>query len=139
MSINELKRELKRVWKEDPAAELCLRLVDHMQKLPNQELRMITFGTINRVLNLAEIDEHVLRALAILAGSRLHVLDTHFLLIDEADEEFEVAKAAVEKAKEDGGVLIHPVTGHPVKDFEERLFPYFAASEQFMRLKASNA
>jgi hypothetical protein len=135
MKLDELKRELRSVWRDDPVADLCLRLVSALENLPGSELQMLTFGTINQILKKPEIDDEVLRALAILVGSRLHVLDTHYLLLDQHDRELEVDGSDVEEARA-VGYLPHPYTGEQIPDFEDRVFPYFAASDRFLRLKA---
>lgn len=134
MPLDELKRQLRERWPRDIATDLCIRLVEIMETLPAEQLRLLTFSSINRLLKKPGVDENTLRALAILAGSTLHVLDTLFVFKDADYEKWDLDKHDIEVAR-DTGFFAHPLTGDPVEDFEGKVFPYFAASDDFLRLK----
>lgn len=105
----------------------CLDVIEYLQSQPVANLRFITFGALSRAAKLDEPIE-VLPIAQYLAGSRLHVLDTCYLLVD-GDAEFEVKADEIAEANR-CGVLYHPDLGEPVEDFEEKLVVYFSLSSK---------
>jgi len=134
--IDELKAELRERWTDSTTIELCLRIVDALSDLRDEELRMLTFATFKKAVERAAIDEQLIRAVALLTTSSVHALDSKLLFIDDDARKFEIDKEELAAARKTGE-FIHPETGRSVEQFESKIIPYFVPSEKFKRLRAS--
>lgn len=105
----------------------CLEVIYFLQSQPAENLRFITFGALSRAAKVSEPIE-VLPIAQYLAGSRLHLLDTCYMLVD-GDDEYEVKPEEVAEAKK-SGVLYHPDFGEPIENFEDKLIVYFSLSNK---------
>jgi hypothetical protein len=133
--IDDLKAELRERWSESATLELCLRIVDVMSRLSDDELQMWTFATFKKAVERAAIDEELIRAIGLLTNSSVHALDSRLLFIDDDEREFEIEKEELAAARKTG-FFIHPETGRPVHHFESKIIPFFVPSEKFKRLRA---
>jgi hypothetical protein len=114
----------------------CIEILDYLKTQPRESLRFITFGALRRAAKVEDPKE-LLPIAQYLAGSRLHLLDTCYLLV-EGDKEFEIESDEVLAARS-AGVLFHPDRGEPVDEFEEKLIVYFSLSsdgKQFVEAAA---
>ncbi|MCC0035324.1 MAG: hypothetical protein H6887_08705 [Hoeflea sp.] len=130
MSAEDIRNELKERWSASPAFTLCLQIVDFVEQLPADQARMLTFKTITNAIGRNKIDDELLVALNILASTRIAALDAHAMLIDDDREEHEIEPEALAKAQMSGS-LVHPETGEPVPDYEEKVFPFFVPTDRF--------
>lgn len=137
MSIDDLKHEVAEGWPDIPAAAFALGIIDFMGQLDDQELRMLTIPTLLQAAGRDEISQEFLAALAILAGSSVHVLDAKAFYSEEDDEEFHVDAAELATARHTGS-LEHPDTGELIEDFESKLIPYFESSERFLKARTDD-
>jgi hypothetical protein len=133
--VDQLKAELKERWSENATVELCLRILDVLDGLPDEELRMLTFASFMNAMHREAIDEELIRAVSLLANTSIHALDSRLLFIDDEEREFEIEKEELAAAKA-SGEFIHPESGEPVKEFEEKIIPYFVPSQKFMKARA---
>ena len=133
--IAELKAELVERWSGNATVELCLRIIDSLSTLSDEETRMLTFTSFKNVVDKKSIDEELIRAISLLANTSIHALDSKLLFVDDDEHEFEIDKEELAKAKRTG-FLIHPETGEPVEEFESKIIPFFVPSEKFRRLRA---
>lgn len=134
MSVDDLKREIATGWPDIPAASLALGIVDFMGNLDDQELRMLTIPMLLRASSHESVDPDFLTALAILAGSSVHVLDAKAILTDDRDEEFNLESDELAAARREGS-LAHPESGELIEDFEAKLIPYFQSSNRFLKAR----
>lgn len=130
MSAEDIRKELKERWSASPVLTLCLKIVDFVASLPPDEARFLTFKTIIHGAQKTAVDDDLLVALNILANTRIAALDAHAMLVDEDQEEHEIAPNDFAEAQR-SGLLIHPETGEPVLDFEQRVYPFFVPTERF--------
>ncbi len=132
MTIEELKGQVKDVWRDQPAVELCFRVLDFLgsAKKPEQ-LKMITFRDLVRVTGKNTVDSDLLTAVAILTNSSLSVLDARVLLVDDDDKEYEISSEDFAEARRTG-TLIHPYSGSAISDFEDHIIPFFVPSVRFL-------
>jgi len=114
----------------------CLDIFAYLESQPKDNLRFITFAALSRAAKL-EGPTRILPVAQYLAGSRLHLLDTCYLLVDE-DDEFDINADEVSEAKKTG-VLYHPDDGEPVEDFENKLVVYFSLSKEAFELIGDKA
>lgn len=129
MSVDEIRNELQERWRGTEVLELCLAIIDFISSHPADQTRMLTFKTILSAVKREAVDEHVLAAINVLANTRIHVLDTHAMLVDDDDEEHEIDPDRLAAAQK-SGELFHPETGDLVPDFEAKIFPYFVPTER---------
>jgi hypothetical protein len=110
--------------REEPSARrLCVRLIKRIAALPSAE--MVTFGSMARMVNCNPADTSLHRCVTFLSTSPgCKALELHFLFLDEKLGEIEIDDQSVADAYENG-VLIHPITGTEVPEFEAWLLPYF--------------
>lgn len=137
MSVRQLMDEISRGWPGLAAAELSLRIVEFMAPLKEQELRMLTIPTLLKASGHDQVDRDFLTALAILAGSSVHVLDAKAILTDEFAEEFDIESKELAAARREGS-LAHPENGKLIADFEDRLIPYFESSDRFLQARQND-
>lgn len=114
----------------------CLEVISFLKSQPEENLRFITFGALSRAAKLSEpID--ILPVAQYLAGSRIHLLDTCYMLVD-GENEYEIRHEEVAEANK-SGTLYHPDFGVPVENFEDKLIVYFSLSNKgrdFIGVKA---
>src|ERR1035441_5259414 len=120
--IDKLKDEVKQGWQDSPVLSVCLSILDFLNALPNEEAEMLTFTSFKKAVGDEEVSEPLIRAVALLANTSIHALDTKLLFIDDEENEFPVEKAELAKARSKG-VFIHPETGDPVLNFERMIVP----------------
>jgi hypothetical protein len=135
-SIAELKGEIEQQWGENPIAPLCVQIIDFMAHQPNDQLRMLTFLSFSNGIGLPAPTEAVVRAVFLLTSSSVHALDARLLFIDDHDQEYEIDKADIKEAEQEGG-LIHPGSGEMIPDYEDKVLPYFVPSDRFIEAKAA--
>jgi hypothetical protein len=133
--LDKLKAELRERWSGNATLELCLRLVDIMDELPDDEMNMLTFASFMNLVERAKIDEELIRAVGLLSNTSVHALDSKLLFIDDDDREFEIEKEELAAARK-SGEFIHPESGAPVPQFESKIISYFVPSDKFKKLRA---
>lgn len=129
MSIDDIKRELERIWIDHPAFPFCMSILDFIKDSPRGELEFLTFRSILNVLSRRDIDSNVIYAVNILCSDRISALESHIMFVDEDSQEYEIDLVDFEEAKSTG-ILVHPETGDPVVDFEAKVFPFFTPTER---------
>ena len=98
---------------------------------------MLTVPTLLHAVGCEEVDQECLAALAILAGSTVHVLDAKAFYSQDDSEEFHVDAAELAITRR-SGLLEHPETGELIEDFESKLIPYFESSERFLKARTDD-
>jgi hypothetical protein len=131
MTIEELKGEVRAVWHDAPAVDLCFRILDYLGAGKPERLKMITFRDLVGVTGKATVDSELLTAVAILTNSAVSILDARALLVDEDETEHEISPEDFAEARRSGS-LIHPDSGKPVQDFEDHIIPFFVPSDRFL-------
>ena len=131
MGAQKIKQELRERWGGVPALDLCLSIVDFIDKLPVPEREMLTYRTLEKAVGSAGLSEDLLIAITILVTSRIEALEARALFIDDNGDEFTIETDELSQIKTDGE-LIHPETGNPVINFEEKIIPYFVPTSRFL-------
>lgn len=131
--LDELKIEVTRIWADQPAAQLCIKLIDFLSTIPKSQAEMFTFAHLSRAVGKARPDEDLLTAITILVSSKIEALDAHAMFVDDNHVEHEISADELKEAKETGS-LVHPVTGRLLPDFEKNIIPFFSPSLKFRRL-----
>lgn len=119
-------------WGELPVGLVCLDIIDFVASKPLDQLRFLTFTTLSQAAGRQSIDMEVLAAVNLLTSSRLAILESHAMLVDEDDTEHELSVEEFAEARKTG-TLIHPETGEPVPNFESHVVPFFAPTEELQR------
>jgi hypothetical protein len=130
MSVDKIKEELKTRWGDEPTVAICFAIIDFMTKVPPDQLQMLTFASLKSAANKDEIDSELLKAITILASSKVAALDAHAMLVDDDEREHEISIEYLSTARA-SGEFIHPETGRVVEDFESKIFPFFVPSANF--------
>ncbi len=131
-AIEDIKQAIATGWPTVSGAELSIRLLDFVVHLPEPETRLMTMPMLARGVGLSRVDQDLLTAITILVSSRLELLQPRAMLIEDDEQEFEVEPGELSAARAEGA-LAHPETGEPVRNFEDKLYPFFVPTE---RLKA---
>ncbi len=96
---------------------------------------MLSYGSLYAAMGQKHGRIEFIRAMQILSGSWLNLLDIFFKFYDKnSNEEYDVDNDEVLAAQKDGR-LVHPKTGDLVEDYEEDLLIYFCASEKLKDMK----
>ncbi|NEK17455.1 hypothetical protein [Rhizobium leguminosarum] len=132
MPIQDLKEQMRAVWHDVPAVDVCFLVLDYLESVKKPEqLKMITFRDLVAVTGRKTVDSDLLTAVAILTNSSVSVLDARALLVDEDETEYELSPEDFAEARK-VGLLIHPHSGEAVPDFENHIIPFFVPTEQFL-------
>lgn len=131
MALEDLRKEILDRWPDVPAADICMKILDYVVSKPRDELHFLTLTTLCRATGRGEVDVELLAAINILAGSRLGLLESHALFVDDDESEHELTPEEISQARATGE-LIHPQTGEAVADYERHLIPFFSPSERLM-------
>lgn len=134
MGASEIRAELQRRWQESPALKVCFAILEYLERVPDEQLQMLTFGTLQEAVGKNAVDPELITALNILVSSRIAALDAKVLLIDELEDEYEISPTELSEARS-SGALIHPRTGELIEEFESKLVPFFVPSESFRAAK----
>ncbi|CAN7323249.1 hypothetical protein ELH58_10325 [Rhizobium ruizarguesonis] len=132
MTLGEIREEFRSRWGELPVGSVCLDIIDFVASKPLDQLQFLTFTTLSQAAGREAIDTEVLAAINLLTGSRLAILESHAMLIDDDDTEHELSPEEFAEARKTG-MLIHPGTGEAVPDFESHLIPFFTPTEELQR------
>lgn len=129
MSVDRIKADVRAVWAQMPAAELALRLVDFIHRLPADQTAMLTYPTLLRAVGKPGVDEELFAAINLLVSSRIAALELNGLFVDD-DREIPLTAEIITAARK-SGVFIHPDTGELVPNFESKIIPFFVPSARF--------
>ncbi|TAV10228.1 hypothetical protein [Rhizobium leguminosarum] len=132
MTLDEIREEYRSRWGELPVGSVCLDIIDFVASKPLDQLRFLTFTTLAQATGRDVIDTEVLAAINLLTASRLAILESHAMLVDEDDTEHELSREEFAEARKTG-TLIHPETGEAVPDFEAHVIPFFTPTEELQR------
>lgn len=131
VALDNLRKELLDRWRDVPAADICMKILDFVEKTPQDELRFLTFTTLCRAAGQENVDGELLAAVNILASSRLALFDAHALFVDDDEIEHEISPEEIAEAKATGE-FVHPGTGEIVPDYERHLIPFFSPNKRLM-------
>jgi hypothetical protein len=131
MGVKKIKEELKARWGDEPTVAICFAILDYMKQVPADQLQMLTFTSLQSAANKDAVDSDLLKAVTILASSRVAALDAHAMLVDDDESEHEISIEYLSVARANGE-FVHPETGRVVDDFESKIFPFFVPSANFM-------
>lgn len=112
----------------DDKKKSLIELVDFFKK-NSEHLSYISYSTLQRQLKDKKPDE--VMEIAMLLATSLNVLDICYEYYDLNEETYQVSNEDIKKALREG-VFYHPVSGKPVKNFEERINLYFVLSDNFL-------
>lgn len=129
MALERIRKEVAKIWDHSPEATTCFLLLEYLEKVPVSQLQFLTFKTLISAAGRDEVDHELIAAINILTSSKLGLLEAHALFVDENEEEYELTGTELEQALQ-FGELAHPESGELVSNFQERIFPYFAATER---------
>lgn len=126
-TVDDIKSDIIRAANDQRRALVCISIVEYiLERLPDKA-EFLTVRTLCNVTEKRIVDDELLHALAILCGSRIDALDAGAMLIDEELGEFEIDSDDWRDARA-SGVLIHPVTGREIKDYQSVVIPIFYPS-----------
>lgn len=125
--LRDLEKEIIRIFGDDPACEIALKILHALQNVPLRNASRLTLSYFCKITNADKIDNDLMRVLAILSGSNLHILNSRFVYYDEYDKPYDISPEEFAEATRDG-FLINKDTGEPDETFSARTYPYFQLS-----------
>ena len=131
--LENLRAEL-REWPDSDVVRLCDRILSFMDKLPSSQLEMLSLNRLLKAADHSQIDQNFVDALGLLVNTSVHALDAKGMFVDGNEDEFEISGDDIIRASNEK-LFIHPRTGEPVNDFEQRIFPFYVLSEKFRNLR----
>ncbi|TLP57486.1 hypothetical protein FEE96_19055 [Parasedimentitalea maritima] len=127
MKVDELKLELNAALGTTQVASLCVQLIDQLVHLDDAHGQMLTYTSLQKLLNYPEIDTPLVSAVHFLTSSRYALLEAHGQLIDDDGDEYPLEDVDFNEVLK-SGFLVHPGTGEIVIDAKDKVMPYFALS-----------
>lgn len=134
--LDTLRTELSQ-WADQSLMEDCVCILEFMDKLPDNQLEMLSLLMLSRAVGRESPDDRLVAAITHLVSSPLQALEAKGLFVDRDNEEFVVSAQELFNARLHGE-FVHPETGELVPNFAEHIFPFFHASERYMRLKQND-
>lgn len=131
MTFAEAKAELAERREALPAAELCLSILEFLERTPPDQLEMLTFTSLCNASGRTEIDADLVAAVTALTSSGLCILDAKALFIDENDESYELSKDEI-KFLTEYGELVHPETGVDIESPASKVIPFFVPTQRVL-------
>ncbi|GGE32387.1 hypothetical protein GCM10007276_07060 [Agaricicola taiwanensis] len=129
MSIKTITDALER-WEKGPARDASLKIVEYVSEHRNH-VQLLTFKTLGNAVGVEVNNQVLLAAINILASPRIAALDIHAHYSDNDEEEIELdAREFAEVCRT--GVFIHPYTGAEINDYQDRIYPFFVPSSNFL-------
>ncbi|WP_187428230.1 hypothetical protein ROLI_003760 [Roseobacter fucihabitans] len=125
MQTDQLKIDVKAVLGDSLAAGVCIQLVDKLVSLPEGRGHMLTYTSLQKMLQRNEIDNPLITAVSFLTSSKCAILDAHGQFIDDDGEEYELEDADFQRLLMTGE-LAHPNTGENVDNPRDKVTPVFA-------------
>lgn len=129
MSIDDIRRELEKMWAGHPAFPFCVAILEYVEHKPRGELEFLTFRSILNIVSRNDIDANIVAAINILCSDRISALESHMMFVDADCQEYVIEAPDFEEAKLTGA-LVHPESGDLVDDFEGKVFPFFTPTER---------
>lgn len=123
---------ISETWGKEPQARFCTAIISFACKTPSEQLAVLTYRDFADACDTSEVNSELVEAVSFLSGAKIHAFDAGFFFVDEDDEEHEIGKKVMMKALETGE-FFHPNTGERVENFENYIYPFFSASEEFCR------
>ncbi len=123
---------IEETWGEKPQADFCSAIISFASKTSNEELALLTYRDFANACGAQEVSSELVEAVTFLSGAKIHAFDAGFFFVDEDDEEHEIEKGEMMEAIATGE-FFHPETGERVENFEDVIYPFFTASEEFCR------
>jgi hypothetical protein len=116
-----------RKWDGTPVEPLLSALVEFLLTLAEGHALTFSYSALCKAAETSMESSTFQAAVSVLVSSRsLHLLDIHYIL-DDGNEEYELADKDVAHARRTGK-LAHPETGVVIEDYERFVYPYFEAS-----------
>lgn len=113
-------------WSGSSHVEICIQILNYVVEYPASKLKHISYGSLKKLVGPKFTDEQLLVSIQYLCGERVPVLEPNFEFI-ENDELYIIPNSEIEEARRKG-VLIHPLTGEEIYDFENCVFMFFVPS-----------
>ncbi len=113
-------------WGSKPQSLICIKILDYLLRIRSNNSFHITYGSLQRAIEVAYEERELLKAIQYLCGERTHLLEARFELIDN-DDYFDISNSELTNARQTGQ-LIHPENGEIVSDFEDKVVMYFQPS-----------
>ena len=135
-AFDEIACEIERRLNGSVEAEICCQATKYLLATPVERLEMLSYGTLYAALGKSYKSDEFVRAIQLLAGAWLNLLDVFFKFHDrESGREYDVENEDVYHAQSHGK-FFHPVTGIELNGYEDDLIIYFCASERLRKLKS---
>lgn len=130
--LDQLRIDLIASWGDRPAGGLSVRLFDRLASTPVEELAMLTYPTLAKILERSRVDHELVVAVGMLVTSSVHALEARAMFIDDDDQEYELSARDVAQAARTGH-LEHPGSGDVIADFDDKIMPFFVPSHRFLQ------
>ena len=106
--------------------EACLRIIDHIESQPVDQLKHLTFGMLSTVSKASSTDI-AQKAVSYLAGDVANVLRMQFEFIDN-DDIYQIESAELSEAIR-SSEFFHPHSGEIVDNFQKHIYIYFVPNK----------
>lgn len=127
MNIDQVKSGIKAHWADTPMADICIEIIDALERLPPQERTFLTYQSFSKFLK-HKADTHLASAIAILTTSTYAILNAHGMFVDKQGNEYELSREEFQSALSDG-VIAHPDTGEYIDNAKDHLLLYYSCND----------
>jgi len=127
MKTTELKAGVTAVLGDTETASTCVQLVDALLDLSPPEGEFLTFTSIQKLLGFTSIDSSLVQAVQFLTSSQFHLLAAHGQFVDDDGDEYTLEAEEFDEVLLNG-TMVHPSTGHVLKDARDSVVPFFVLS-----------
>lgn len=107
--------------------QIGLRILEYLTSVPVTSLEHISYGSLKKVVGGPFEDIEILQTIQYFCGDRVHLLSSKFEFI-ENDDISPISDLEVLEARKTG-IFIHPKTGEPIDNFEDKVFIYFQPTD----------
>jgi hypothetical protein len=73
-NIDQLKEEVAKKWGDHPACHTCIKIIDYINSLPDDELSMLTFTSLKNAAGEKEINDKLVHAVTLLSSTSIQAL-----------------------------------------------------------------
>src|SRR4051794_32761397 len=94
----DLATEITEQWGDDPAAAICLRIIEHIENSLEETPGKLTLGRIASVAGCSHTSDVLQHALAILVSSKIHALDSFAVFVEDGSS-YEIDENTLELAR----------------------------------------
>jgi predicted helicase len=132
--IDSIRIGIKAHWGDAPAASIALAIVDEISGLAASNKNTLRIGDILHLLNVKQLSDDIVAALAILVQSEFAVLRSGGELIDSDGERHKLPPKDFQRVLT-LDTVVHPITQVEIEKASRQVVPIFEISHELFEAK----